>query len=139
MGFFAGLVSMYLLAWALSFVWSSYYTNTISGRGIFAAAVMFIMIGITHFAKPEKLEAMMPETWKYKRALNYISGAAEVILGALLFFEKTRIYAAWGLLLLLVCVFPANIYKAKAKPNAYNISRLFFQPIYMIWIWNFCM
>ncbi len=139
MGFFAGLVSMYLLAWALSFIWPGYYTDTISGRGIFATAIMFILVGIMHFAKPEKLEAMIPPSWKIPRVLNYLSGAAEIILGVLLFFPQLKIYAAWGLLILLVCVFPANVYKAKTTPNGYNISRLFFQPIYMIWIWNFCM
>jgi uncharacterized membrane protein len=111
----------------------------LTDKGVFAATFMFVLVGISHFAKRDKLEAMIPPHWPYRRAMNYISGAAEIILGLLLIFDATRIIAAWGLLLLLVAVYPANIYQARAKPNAYNISRLFFQPVYMAWIWFFAL
>ena len=44
--------------------------------------------------------------------LVYISGVFEVILGSMLLFRKTRFYAGWGLILLLIAVYPANIYLA---------------------------
>ena len=39
-----------------------------------------------------------------------LSGFAEVILGLLLLFDQSRKFAAWGIILLLIAVFPANIY-----------------------------
>ena len=69
--------------------------------------------------------------------MNYLSGATEILLGIGVPFAETRTIAAIGLLFLLVAIFPANIYVAKKKPNLYNISRLFFQPVYMLWVWWF--
>jgi uncharacterized membrane protein len=43
-----------------------------------------------------------------------ISGAAEILGGAGLFLRKLRRAAAYGLTLLLVAVFPANVYMAVA-------------------------
>jgi len=42
-----------------------------------------------------------------------ISGFFELLFGIALLFEATRSYAAIGLILLLIAVFPANIYMAK--------------------------
>jgi len=138
MAFFLGLVSFYLLTWL---VWLLTHAAQLAGnmRGIIAATIMFCIIGISHFAKPEKLEAMIPEGWPYKRAANYLSGAAELLGGIGLLFAATRVYAAWGLILLLIAIFPANIYVAMKKRTVYNISRLFFQPVYIGWIWWFCL
>lgn len=41
-----------------------------------------------------------------------ISGIAEIILGVGLLFNQTQVLAAWGIILLLIAVFPANIYMA---------------------------
>ena len=42
-----------------------------------------------------------------------ISGVAEIFLGLLLLFSQTQKIAAWGIILLLIAVFPANIYMAQ--------------------------
>ena len=138
MAFLLGLISFYLLAWL---AYTLTHATLLAGamQGVIATTIMFTMIGIAHFAKPEKLEAMIPERWPYKRAANYISGAAEILLGIGLLFEATRTYAAWGLILLLIAIFPANIYEAVHKRSIYTISRLFFQPAYIAWLWWFCL
>jgi uncharacterized membrane protein len=139
MAFLLGLISFFGIGFLISLLSGGAWLPTLSDKGAFALTVMFVLVGISHFAKREKLEAMIPANWPYRRALNYISGAAEIILGILLLFEATRTWAAFGLLLLLIAVFPANIYVARAKPTLYNISRLFFQPVYMLWVWYFCL
>ena len=139
MAFLIGLISFFGIGFLISLLSGGAWLPTLADKGAFALTVMFVLVGISHFAKREKLEAMIPANWPYRRALNYISGAAEIILGILLLFEATRTWAAFGLLLLLIAVFPANIYVARAKPNLYNISRLFFQPVYMLWVWYFCL
>jgi len=72
----------------------------------------FILAGANHFYNPELYLRIIPPVFPAHEALNYISGAAEMLLGALLFFPKARKLAAWGLILLLIAVFPANIYMA---------------------------
>lgn len=139
MAFFIGLLFFFGVGFLIDLISGGSWMATVNSKGIFAAAMMFVLAGISHFAKRAQLEAMIPAHWPYRRAMNYISGAAEIILGILLLFDPTRMIAAWGLLLLLIAVFPANIYVARTKPNFYNISRLFFQPVYMVWVWYFCL
>jgi uncharacterized membrane protein len=138
MAFFIGLLFFFGLGFLIDWISGGAWLNALNDKGIFATTMMFVLVGISHFAKRDKLEAMIPVNWPYRRAMNYISGAAEIVLGILLVFPATRLMAAVGLLLLLIAVFPANIYVARKKPNAYNISRLFFQPVYMAWVWYFC-
>jgi uncharacterized membrane protein len=57
---------------------------------------------------------IMPPALPWPRALVLISGAAEFLGGAGLLLRKFRRAAAYGLTLLLVAVFPANIYMAAA-------------------------
>ena len=80
----------------------------------------------------------MPHYLPYHKELIYLSGAFEIILGIMLLFETTRLFAAWGLILLLIAVFPANIYLAQTNGAALDISpsiawgRLLFQAVFII-------
>ena len=139
MAFFGGLIFFYGLFWLVSLVaYQQYFTSQLCG--IWAASIMFILIGLAHFIKPDKIEAMIPDAMQdYKRLLNYTSGFFEIVFGVLLLFPITREPAAYGLILLLIAVFPANINMAKKKPGFYTISRLFFQPVYIFWIVYFAL
>jgi len=139
MAFLIGLIVFTGIGFLIDLISGGAWLPALADKGAFALTAMFVLVGTSHFAKREKLEAMIPQHWPYRRAMNYLSGAAEIILGILLLFSATRTWAAYGLLLLLIAVFPANIYVARMKPNLYNISRLFFQPIYMAWVWFFCL
>ena len=54
--------------------------------------------------------AIVPSDIKWKLEAVIISGFFEIFLGVLLLFNKTRSIASWGIILLLIAVFPANIY-----------------------------
>lgn len=139
MAFFIGLAVFFGLGFLIDLISGGAWLHALNDKGAFALMAMFVLVGISHFAKREKLEAMIPPHWPYRRAMNYISGAAEIIGGILVLFPATRAWAAYGLLLLLIAVFPANIFVARSKPTFYTISRLFFQPVYMAWVWWFCL
>ena len=69
----------------------------------------FVVAGIAHFARPAPFEAIVPAWLPNARLLVAISGVAE-LLGAIgLAFAPTRRAAGWGLIALLVAVFPANV------------------------------
>lgn len=75
-------------------------------------ALSFGAVGVTHFTHAHLFLAMMPPYLPLHHELVYVSGVFE-ILGAIgLMVPKTRRFAAWGLLALLVAVFPANIHMA---------------------------
>lgn len=75
-------------------------------------ALAFVGVGVAHFAFPEPFEAIVPPFLPAPRVLVWISGAAELGLGLATLPPRTRPWAGWGLLLLLVAVFPANVYMA---------------------------
>lgn len=65
--------------------------------------------GVNHFIAPATYEAMMPEALPAHAALVAISGIAEIAGGLGLILPQTRKLAAYGLILLFLAVFPANI------------------------------
>ena len=73
-------------------------------------SIMYIIIGIKHFTDFNFFMAIMPPYIPFHKELIYISGFFEVLFGLLLLFHKTRKIASWGIIILLICVFPANIY-----------------------------
>lgn len=73
-------------------------------------SVLYVSIGIKHFINTEFFVAIIPPIINYKEAAVIISGFIEVILGILLLFNQTRKLASWGIIFLLIAVFPANIY-----------------------------
>jgi uncharacterized membrane protein len=74
--------------------------------------VLFILAGLNHFRDPDFYEKMMPPYLPWHLQLVYLSGACEAALGVLLLIPQCSILAAWGLIALLVAVFPANVHMA---------------------------
>ncbi len=73
---------------------------------------LFILAGILHFLSPDKYLRIMPPYLPWHPELVAVSGAFEVALGVLLLFPRAAALAAWGLIALLIAVFPANIHMA---------------------------
>jgi uncharacterized membrane protein len=76
----------------------------------YALALLFVGAGVLHFVRPEIYLRIMPPALPAPRLLVLLSGAAEVVGGVGLLLRATRRWAGWGLLALLVAVFPANVY-----------------------------
>ena len=79
----------------------------------------YVNVGIKHFTDPSWFLAIIPPYInKIGLELVYISGFFEVLLGVMLVFKKTRKIASYGLIILLIAVYPANIYLAfNQKPQ----------------------
>jgi uncharacterized membrane protein len=75
-------------------------------------AALFITSGTLHFARPQLFEAIVPPQLGDPRVLVAISGAAELAGAVGLLIPATRRAAGLGLLILLVAVWPANIWMA---------------------------
>ena len=72
----------------------------------------FVLAGLNHFVSPEVYRPIMPPYLPFPDTLILLSGGLEVALGLLIVFPRTRAFAAAGLVLLLVAVFPANLQMA---------------------------
>jgi uncharacterized membrane protein len=77
-------------------------------------ALFFIIAGILHFIFPEAYIRMVPPLVPWPAAMVWVSGVAEIMGGIGLLLPGWRRPAAWGLVLLLIAVFPANLYMAVA-------------------------
>jgi uncharacterized membrane protein len=77
---------------------------------LWLTAVGFMAIGVSHFTNPEPFVHIMPPYLPAHLELVYLSGACEFAGGLGLLLPATRRPAAWGLLALLVAVYPANIH-----------------------------
>lgn len=84
----------------------------------FLFALFFILGGLNHFRSPAIYLRMMPPYLPLHRELVFLSGIAEVVLGILLLIPRTSVMAAWGLIALLVAIFPANLQMA-LHPEAF--------------------
>jgi uncharacterized membrane protein len=77
-------------------------------------SILFIAAGILHFVIPHIYMRIMPPYLLHPRLLIDISGVAEMLGGLGLLIRSTSRAAAWGLVALLIAVWPANIYMAMA-------------------------
>jgi uncharacterized membrane protein len=104
-------------------------------------SLLYIAAGVYHFVKPRMYMRIMPGWLPAHLQLVYISGAAEIILGLLLIAPATRVMAAWGIILLLIAVFPANIqmmldyYKNGHPMRWVTVVRLPLQGVLIWWAW----
>ncbi len=74
--------------------------------------VFFVLAGMNHFRVPAIYLAMMPPWLPWPAGLSTIAGIAEILGGIGIFLPQTRRVAGWGLVVLLVAVFPANVHVA---------------------------
>jgi uncharacterized membrane protein len=97
-------------------------------RGILA--VSMATVGVLHFIKPEQFAKIVPSLLPYPTALVYISGFFEILGGIGILIPFISVAAAWGLIVLFIAVFPANINQAI---NSIPIEGIPYNPLFY-WI-----
>jgi uncharacterized membrane protein len=109
-------------------------------------SALYVYAGFSHLSNPAFFLAIMPPELPEPELLNVVSGLAEITLGVFLLEPRTRVYAAWALIALLIAVFPANLYVATenvgmpgGEPGTGNAVanwiRLPFQAVLVVWAW----
>lgn len=110
---------------------------------LYLMATLYFLAGINHFRKPGLYIRIIPPFFSNPKLLNKISGAAEILFAVFLCIPKTSAFAAWGIICLLVAIFPANIYmytNEKASlgiPKALRLLRLPLQIILIVWAYRY--
>ncbi len=85
-------------------------------------SLFYITVGIDHFIRPGWYLQIVPPILPFKYELVLISGGFEILLGGLLLYPKFRYVASWGLIALLIAVYPANIYLALTNGSAMDTT-----------------
>jgi uncharacterized membrane protein len=78
----------------------------------YALGLSFVAAGLNHFVDPDFYLKIMPPYLPWHLFLVYVSGLFEAVLGMALLIKRSTRSAAWGLMALLVAVYPANIHMA---------------------------
>ncbi|MED5260875.1 MAG: DoxX family membrane protein [Myxococcota bacterium] len=111
---------------------------------LWVMAVVYALAGFNHLMNPGFYVAIMPPGLPNPEWLNVISGLAEIVLGVFLLDPRVRAFAAWGIIALLIAVFPANLYVALENVGidgpgtgdpVFNYVRLPFQALFLLWAW----
>ena len=106
---------------------------------LLALSAFFVLGGVNHFLNPDFYVAMMPPYLPAHVALVWVSGVFEMLGGIGVLVPTARARAGWGLVLLLVAVFPANLHMA-LNPELFSdlssaalYARLPFQVLFIAW------
>ena len=92
---------------------------------ILVMSLMYIFIGTKHFTDPQYFINITPPQIYYKSFAVYFTGVLEILGGALILNKRTRKFGAYTLIILLIIVFPANIYLyvSEVPQNLMGISK----------------
>ena len=109
-------------------------------------ALFFILAGLNHFIAPSIYLALVPTYLPWPGLLVALSGSAEIIGGLGVLPAATRVWAGWGLIALLLAVFPANVQAISsgmiigghAVPTWLLWARLPFQGLLIAWVYWVC-
>lgn len=109
----------------------------------YVLGILFIVAGLYHFIHPLFYLRMMPSYLPAHLFLIYLSGFLETALGILLLIRQFTRLAAWGLIALVVMIFPANIHMAMNPQLFPDIAplalwlRLPFQAVFIAWAYGY--
>jgi uncharacterized membrane protein len=95
--------------------------------------------GIMHFVSPDFFDAIVPP-WlpPSQRTWTWASGLAELVVGPLLIVPRWRRWGAWAAVVLLVAVYPGNLYMAwdwRDRSGADQMIAWARLPLQFVFIW----
>ncbi|GBF41734.1 hypothetical protein LPTSP2_10150 [Leptospira ellinghausenii] len=110
---------------------------------MYSLALFYIVAGTNHFFSPEFYLEMMPDYLPFHELLNVTSGLSEITLGLLVLYERMRKLACYGIILLLLAIYPANINMLLEALDGKDFGfpiwalyvRLPFQFLFIYWAW----
>jgi uncharacterized membrane protein len=111
---------------------------------LWVMVAFYVFAGVNHFLNAEFYVNIMPPYLPWHLELVYLSGIVEIALGVGLAIPRHRSLAAWGVIALLIAVFPANLHQAmndvpipgsEESMGAIRWLRLPFQALFILWAW----
>ena len=118
------------------------FMATLELVSLYLMASFYVFAGVSHFRIPKFFLSIMPKWVPEPKKVNLLIGVIEILLGIGLVFTSTRSYAAWGIIVLLIVVFPANMYHfqksvQKKKGILLTAIRLPLQLALIYWAYTF--
>ncbi len=104
-------------------------------------ALLYIAAGINHFLNPDFYVKIMPPYFPNPLFWVQLSGVAEVLLGILLFPAKTRAWAAWLIIAMLIVFLTVHVHMLVNAtdfpdvPYTFLVARFPLQALFIAWAW----
>ena len=104
----------------------------------------YLAAGANHFRVPAFYIAIIPPYFPHPQILNIIAGCCEIGFALLLIFAKTREFAAWGIVFMLIAFIPVHIEMVRApyrmggsqvSPLLAWVRLVVIQPLLIWWAW----
>lgn len=112
---------------------------------VYLMSAFYLFAGVNHFRNPDFYYGLIPPYLPNPDFIIVISGVAEIALGALLLFAKTRKLAVYGIIAMLIAFVPAHVHhirtggcptEALCVPLwAAWVRLLAGQPLLVLWAW----
>jgi len=90
---------------------------------ILIMSCFYMNVGVKHFVEPEWFLQIMPPNFPHHYQAVYWSGFFELLFGFLLINPYARFIAGWGIIFVMITVFPANLYLAVNDGAVMGISK----------------
>jgi uncharacterized membrane protein len=107
--------------------------------------IFYLAAGINHFYNPSSYIRIIPHYIPYPKLINSLAGFFELLFAFMLTFSKTRRFAAWGIILMLIAFLPVHIQMVKDAPIFLGVLKVtpllawvrlvVLQPLLVIWAW----
>jgi uncharacterized membrane protein len=118
-------------------------SSRVKAVALLLLALFFVAAGITHFTRTDDYLAIVPRWLPAPLAVVYASGACEILGGLGVLPPATRSLAGWGLVALLLAVYPANVqmaldaerWAAQGIAPSLLYGRLPLQFVLIAWAW----
>jgi len=93
--------------------------------------LFYIGAGINHFWHPAGYYKIIPDYLPNPHLINAAAGIAEIMLGSLFLFRRSRALAAYGIIAMLIAFIPAHIVMIQ---NGFCLSNGYCLPQWAVWI-----
>ena len=108
-------------------------------------AGFYLAAGINHFRHPDFYLPLIPKYLPFPWSINVVSGIAEIALALGLTISRTRRYAAWGIMVMLVLFIPSHVYFIQigscvegglcVEPWIAWVRLVIIHPLLILWAW----
>jgi uncharacterized membrane protein len=105
----------------------------------------YLAAGFNHFRVPDFYKAIIPPYLPHPEIINVLAGCCEIGFAILLIFAKTREFAAWGIVFMLIFFIPVHIEMVRNVPYRLSgavvlpvlawIRLVVLQPLLIWWAW----
>jgi len=110
---------------------------------LYFMGTLYTLAGLNHFRNPKPYLKIIPPYFPKPKMLNFITGIVEIILGIGVCIPLLSKTASWGIIALLVAIFPANLFMYLNKsagfglPKMVLLLRLPLQIVLIIWAYYY--